>query len=367
MLKLRILFAVIFISITFTNSYGQLAKTSWTFGFGFKYPRMINPNLTKTNENYGGFISIQRNFSEHIGLRLKTNYISIIGLSGTTEVKSIAATGNLDFIYYFVPCESISPFLNVGFGGYYATFENPIPATLEDQYDYEINMGFGVEWSLDTDWKLFTSLVYHTTNGTIDGSQGVSTGGLLGTRNDAYMDFDLGFIVYFGKGEQSKYCQIYDGLVNSELTDIVDYERIENIVKKYIPREVIKEVVVEKPVVSDLAVGKKWILIGVNFNFNSYHLRPEAYPVLLHAVQVLLQNTDMKIEIQGYTDNIGSARVNQQLSLKRAIAVKNYLVARGVSRERITTVGYGENNPVSDNRTAQGRELNRRIEFKIIQ
>lgn len=350
------------------NSYGQLAKNSWGFSFGLAYPKMINPNISRVNENYGGFLSIQRNFSEHVGLRLRANYLNITGTSGATDVTTIAVTGDLDMLYYFVPCESVSPFFIVGVGGTFSTFENPVPATLDDQIEYEFNIGFGTEWTLDADWRLVTDIIYHTTNGvSFDGATGVSTGGLLGELNDAYMTFNVGVLVYFNKGPVSKYCQIYEGLSGAgDMPDPVDYERIENIVQKYIPREVVKEVVVEKPVKADYTSDKRWVLVGVNFDFNSERLQSEAYPVLFHAVQVLLQNPDMKIEVQGFTDNIGSEKGNQKLSLKRAIAVKNYLVARGISADRITTAGYGEAKPIADNKTAQGRAMNRRIEFKVI-
>ncbi len=358
---------IIFLLALTANSYGQLAQDSWAFGFGLTYPKMINPNVTRSSGNYGGFLSIQRNFSEHVGFRLKMNYLNILSSSGATDITTTAITGDLDMLYYFVPCEPVSPYFSIGVGGTYSTFDNPVPATLDDQIEYQLNMGFGSEWTLGEDWKLITEIGYHTTNGlSFDGATGVSTGGLLGELSDAYVTFNVGVMVYFNKGPVSKYCQIYNGLAGGDLSDPVDYERIENIVQKYIPREVVKEVVVEKPVKSEYSAGQRWVLVGVNFDFNSARLQSEAYPVLFHAVQVLLQNPDMKIEIQGYTDNIGSEKGNKTISLKRAIAVKNYLVARGISAGRVTTVGYGESNPVADNKTAQGRAMNRRIEFKVL-
>ncbi|OOR99020.1 hypothetical protein B0187_07110 [Haemophilus paracuniculus] len=68
-------------------------------------------------------------------------------------------------------------------------------------------------------------------------------------------------------------------------------------------------------------------------------------------------------EIAGYTDNTGNAAANQQLSEKRAIAVRNYLVSKGVEESALTAKGYGQENPVADNNTAEGRAKNRRIEF----
>ncbi|MDP3684896.1 MAG: OmpA family protein, partial [Ignavibacteria bacterium] len=95
-------------------------------------------------------------------------------------------------------------------------------------------------------------------------------------------------------------------------------------------------------------------------------LTPESYPILVNAVQLLLSNPDMKVEIQGHTDNIGSDSFNQKLSEQRAETVKRFLVAKGVAASRLSTVGVGPSNPVSNNKTAEGRSLNRRIEFKVL-
>lgn len=73
-----------------------------------------------------------------------------------------------------------------------------------------------------------------------------------------------------------------------------------------------------------------------------------------------------RLEVGGYTDNIGSPGYNQALSERRAVAVANALAGLGIARERLTAIGYGENNPVADNNTESGRALNRRIEIKIV-
>jgi len=81
----------------------------------------------------------------------------------------------------------------------------------------------------------------------------------------------------------------------------------------------------------------------------------------------LLKYPELKLAINGHTDNVGSAAVNQRLSEKRAASAKDYLVKKGVSADRITTAGYGMTQPIVDNKTAANRALNRRTEFKISQ
>ena len=83
---------------------------------------------------------------------------------------------------------------------------------------------------------------------------------------------------------------------------------------------------------------------------------------------MLKQNERIKVEISGHTDNVSSAAFNKKLSSKRANAVKDFLVSKGIDTRRITTVGYGEERPLASNDDEiDGRELNRRVEFKVLE
>ena len=84
-----------------------------------------------------------------------------------------------------------------------------------------------------------------------------------------------------------------------------------------------------------------------------------------NAANVLSKIPNVNIEIQGHTDSDGNDQYNQVLSEKRAISVKNYLVQKGISVDRLTTAGFGETQPISDNSTPEGKAKNRRIEFQI--
>jgi outer membrane protein OmpA-like peptidoglycan-associated protein len=77
------------------------------------------------------------------------------------------------------------------------------------------------------------------------------------------------------------------------------------------------------------------------------------------------KDADLKLSIEGHTDNTGTDKVNQPLSEKRAQAVLAYLKAKGVEESRMTSVGFGSANPIADNKTAKGRTLNRRVELKL--
>jgi outer membrane protein OmpA-like peptidoglycan-associated protein len=102
-------------------------------------------------------------------------------------------------------------------------------------------------------------------------------------------------------------------------------------------------------------------LEGVYFDFDKASLKPEGRTKLDEAVAVLNRNADIRVEIQGHTDSIGTAEYNMGLSERRAKTVRDYLVSKGISATRMTTRGAGETEPVADNGTKAGRAQNRRV------
>lgn len=378
-MKKTVLFTL-FLLISFSNiSYSQLAENSWSFGFGASFPRLQASDVRPLDENYGGFISLQRNFSEHVALKGVGFYNYMEGripgntylysngtiIPSSTETMSTTVIGlDLNLLYYLAPCSPVSPYFYFGLGVINADPDwGDIPnPSADSKVSADINFGFGAEWVLSDDWNLVTDFGYHTVDSGLDGIINNNREGIFGSNGDAFISINFGLNYYFSKGKPSKYCDLYSGIKAD--VDPIDYDKIERIIEKHIPKEVTKEVVVEKPVKTDK--DKKWVLVGVEFDFNSDKLKPEAYPVLFHAVQVLLQNPDMKVEVQGHTDNVGTEKGNMKISQRRAERVKNYLVARGVEEHRLTAVGYGESRPITENNTKEGRAMNRRIEFKIV-
>ncbi|MHB1187530.1 OmpA family protein [Thiobacillus sp.] len=107
------------------------------------------------------------------------------------------------------------------------------------------------------------------------------------------------------------------------------------------------------------------ILEGVNFEFDSAKLRPNAIEILDEAVTVLNRRNDIKVDIVGHTCNIGTDEYNQGLSERRAQSVYDYLVSHGIVAERLTTRGMGETQPAHSNATRDGRAKNRRVEMQV--
>jgi outer membrane protein OmpA-like peptidoglycan-associated protein len=109
------------------------------------------------------------------------------------------------------------------------------------------------------------------------------------------------------------------------------------------------------------------VLKGVNFAFNSAVLTPESKKILDEdrTVARLKGEPDMKVEVAGHTDSVGSEAYNKKLSEQRAQAVVDYLVSTGVDPKRLKAVGYGKDKPIASNATEAGRAENRRVELQV--
>ncbi len=108
------------------------------------------------------------------------------------------------------------------------------------------------------------------------------------------------------------------------------------------------------------------VIAGIEFDLGKATIRAGSTPVLTEAAGVLKEFPAMRVAISGHTDNVGDAKKNIDLSKQRADSVKAFLVSQEVAAERIDTRGAGPDEPIADNKTAAGRQKNRRIEFKLL-
>ncbi len=392
------LFFVLFV-LMWVTSNAQVYKESWAFGFGLTVPRFFGTDVNGSEFNGGIHSTIQANLSEHSNFRMNLKALMVRSFSAPVENNHVSL--GFDYLYHFSPCENVNPYLGLGVSGIFYQLKNTSAGIKEGtNLDYHVNMLFGVQWGildeyLGSDWKIKTELGYHTVpSDKFDGTFGPA-GGVFGGGNDAFFSFDIGALYYFDLGTKAKYCDLYEGVLNVKVTEDskvnIDYDKIESIVQKYsseggsdIDYNRIEDIVKRNAASSTTniyqtpASGDKntststvinqgnWVLVGVNFNQNQVSFTPESYPVLINAAQILLANPDMRVEIQGHTDNTGNPETNKRISLARAEFVKKFLISKGVSASRLTTVGFGDTKPISDNSTAEGRAFNRRIEFRVI-
>lgn len=125
-----------------------------------------------------------------------------------------------------------------------------------------------------------------------------------------------------------------------------------------------------EPVIMNIALesalkGSVAVLKNIFFDVDKYDLKEKSITELEKIIQFLKENTQIRIEISGHTDNTGNQTHNQQLSEQRAKAVFTYLTDKGIDSKRLTWKGYGSSHPITPNDTDQNRQQNRRIEFLV--
>lgn len=135
------------------------------------------------------------------------------------------------------------------------------------------------------------------------------------------------------------------------------------------------EIAAKKHIEDSLALASKNVNVSeqqeidkleklIFFDFNSYVLKAESHKPLDDAAAILKKYSDLSFVIEGHTDNVGADAYNLNLSKERAKSVMNYLVSKGVSATKISSVGYGEAKPTATNDTEEGKAKNRRVEIK---
>jgi OOP family OmpA-OmpF porin len=115
-------------------------------------------------------------------------------------------------------------------------------------------------------------------------------------------------------------------------------------------------------------VPKKIIILkGTNFGFSSADLTPQAQAVLDEQAAILEKTPTIRVEIAGHADSNGPETYNRGLSERRAKAVKQYFISKGIAPDRLIPVGYGESRPIAANDTREGRATNRRVELNVLE
>lgn len=183
----------------------------------------------------------------------------------------------------------------------------------------------------------------------------LTTGTNVGSLSSSPEDGSFLIVLPLGKNygyftEKSGYFPISNNL------DLTNFERDTNIFLDIVMYPM--DYLVEKQ--------KKVRLNNIFFDFDKYDLKPESFLELNRIVKILDENPDVRIHIEGHTDSIGTDEYNLQLSRKRAESVRNYLVSKGISTDRIAIFGFGSTMPIATNATEEGRALNRRVEIWFV-
>ena len=114
-------------------------------------------------------------------------------------------------------------------------------------------------------------------------------------------------------------------------------------------------------------IGSKVVLRNIFFDVGKFNLKDQSISEIQNVQELLTKNPELKVQINGHTDNTGDANSNKSLSLKRANAVVDYLISKGVDQTRVSAKGFGSERPiVSNDDESGGREVNRRTEIEVV-
>jgi outer membrane protein OmpA-like peptidoglycan-associated protein len=145
------------------------------------------------------------------------------------------------------------------------------------------------------------------------------------------------------------------------------WAKVDAIVGKYTLTIVEKKALVQSitaQVIFDELSQKGFMVIDVHFDTAQAVIKPESQPLIAQVAEMLQKNPELKVSVEGHTDNVGNAKANQELSQARAKAVLDALTAKGIAPARLQAQGWGDQKPVADNRTEEGRAKNRRVELR---
>jgi outer membrane protein OmpA-like peptidoglycan-associated protein len=185
-----------------------------------------------------------------------------------------------------------------------------------------------------------------------------------GDKNNGLVEVRLGAFLYFG-GTKQEHMNVEESAAVPEPTIVSQPETPPKSTPAPSPTETAPTPAPtpESRPATPFAPGKTVIFPEITFVSGESAPDPAASKVLDQVFEILNKNPEIRLEIIGHTDSVGSEKSNQALSKKRAEFVINYLIHRGIASDRLVAGWYGEMKPIASNETAEGRSQNRRIEF----
>lgn len=311
-------------------SLSLLSAMEHTVGLrlGASYP-FTDVTEDENNLNFMGGLSYEAWLMNDLSLGLSPYYTKLSGKEGLIDYKSTLIGGDLNL--KFRPTtpqlslnyaegflKRISPFANLSLGVVNHDTKGT-GVTADDGLVFAApTLGLGVSMLARNNFNIDLGVQWtHAFNDMLDGTED--------SGNDSYLTPYLGFGYTFGKKSGD------DNLVQNSFS-----------------------------------WNRRFTYNNVQFELNSSNLTDEAKVSLDEVAQALNTRNNVRLEVSGHTDNTGTDAINNPLSLARANSVKDYLVSKGIAAERLTTRGFGSTMPIADNTTADGRALNRRIEFMVI-
>jgi outer membrane protein OmpA-like peptidoglycan-associated protein len=374
---------------TMSNVIGVSAEGGMTLGFTDYSTSVFNYNIKGALEYY-----FPSKGAGNLGLRVfgQTGFISgkvapIGALNPTDKFSTKIDILGGQVLYILSLKDAVYPWVAVGISNIWFDPKRgdgvQLPNNIAGSYN-KIMMGFNG----DAGVRIIVSrnISININGGVVVGKKDNLDDITTGSNNDLFYTLNAGLSYYFGRAKDSDYDGVPDSrdmCPNTPLGVKVDADGCPldsdgDGVPDYLDKcpntpmgvqvdadgcPIKKETVV---IVQPAEIESLVLSGDANFEFNKSVLLPNAYAVLDSLVSTMKKHHDYKWEIGGYTDGIGSVNYNIKLSQRRAQAVVDYLVSKGVDRNNLKVVGYGKANPIATNETPEGRSMNRRVEIKVL-
>ncbi len=374
----KIIFSVVLLLGTLSFANAQTIETveasKWSLGLkgGGTYFRVNPYSAAFDNVDWGAGLIIERTANPLFGMGLDVSYLNYAPqVNGLTIDPTLFASVNLsNLLFPYREAKKTNVFVKVGTG--LSIYNN------DTREANKVGMGY-------------TPVVAGSINPEVNLSNRVALGAEIGVRY--YMTEELGGLsskdrfddamtamlsLRFNLGGKAHArtltsSEFYRMSIPAPLVNDFDDSNINNRLDN-IDRQIqdiqnrLNQLEKDVQALKDMPKGSSFTATfnNVDFQFDSATLTTGAKLALDQVASVLLNNpTWSSIEIKGHTDNIGPDAYNQKLSERRANAVKDYLVSKGLNASALTTSGYGKTQPIATNNTAEGRKANRRVEFVV--
>jgi len=347
-MKKFIPFMVIFIIVALASSiFGQIRPGAYSISpFVGGYTFEGNMDL-KTQPVYG--LRFGYDFTKHIGAELLFDYIATKYTRPVNEANTNVYNYRLEGLYHFMPEKRLVPFISVGAGGQSIDYSSGS----ENKTRFVADYGAGLKYFI-TDSVALRADVRHL----------LAFGS---TYNN--LEYTVGLSFLFGGAKPAPATVVREPEPETA-TMVKEAAPVVARVKEPAPAGA-EEAEQKKEAEAVAAVAKEIIekgraTINVEFDFDKAEIKPAFHQEIKKFAGVLKKYPELKVVIEGHTDNIGGKDYNQNLSMKRAESVKNYLIKKfDIGGSRLTAKGYGLSKPIAGNKTAAGRQKNRRVEAAV--
>jgi OmpA-OmpF porin, OOP family len=368
-MKKTIQFIVIFLALTMASSgFCQIRPETYSitpFFGGYTFEGNQNLQSQFVYGLRGGY-----DFTKHFGAEVLLDHIGTTYAGSDSNTNTDVLNYRLEGLYYFIPENRIVPFISVGAGGQSMHYD----VDTHNKTRFVADYGAGVKCFIN-DWIALRADVRHV----------IAFGSAYNN-----LEYTLGLSFMFG-GEKTAQSSAKESESSSSLasakesssdikteqkkegeeaTAVVKEQKKEaaapaTIVKEEEQKETAKEAAAVAAVAKEM-VEKGRAIVHIRFDFDKADVKPEFHKEIEKFAKVMEQHKELKVVIEGHTDNIGEKDYNQNLSERRANSVRTYLIKKfGVEESRLTSKGYGLSKPIATNKTKEGRRKNRRVEAVV--